>query len=98
MFKTFCTVIILGMAARISAIRKTPQHNKDVCDLAVLVQKEVTKDGVTNTEKTWYKVTCWEGLADKATKMIQAGDYIYVQGILNVSKWKGNDGQPQMTL
>jgi len=75
------------------------QGGQAVCDFSVAVNETWTvKD--TNEKKertTWFRVTCWRGLAETINTHVHKGMLVFVAGTASVSSWM-KDGEPQASL
>jgi len=56
---------------------------------------------------TWWRVTCWRGLAETVTKYVGKGRMLFVEGVvqgeahdgaLNPRVWTGQDGTPRASF
>lgn len=59
------------------------------------------KDRQTQEQRentTWYRVSCWNGLADVAKNFIKKGKQVMIVGKVTASAYLGQDGQPRATL
>jgi single-strand DNA-binding protein len=59
------------------------------------------KDTNSNEQKektSWYRVTCWRGLADVCNKFVKKGMSVMVSGTVAASSYMGQDGQPRASL
>ena len=86
--------IIVGNVGKDPEMRYTPQ-GKAVAAFSVAVNR---KRG-TETETTWFRVTCWEKLADTVNQYLKKGRQVMVIGDqLKASAWVGQDGEARATL
>lgn len=88
---------IVGYAGGDPSMRYTPQGTP-VCDFSVAVTRRFGQ-GEDRTEKTtWFKVTCWNKLAEIANEYVRKGGQVMIVGEIDVSPWADKQGQPQATL
>ena len=88
------STIIVGNVGKDPEMRYTPQ-GKAVAEFSVAVNR---KRGA-ETETTWFRVTCWEKLADTVNKYLKKGRQVMVIGDqLKASAWVGQDGEARATL
>lgn len=80
---------LLGHIGQDSEMKYTPD-GKAVTTFSVAIS-----DGKDST--TWYKVTCWEKLAETANEKGKKGTPVYVEGRLKLNEWQGKDGQKKVT-
>ncbi len=52
-----------------------------------------SQDGQTSQETDWFRVICWEKLAETADQYLKKGQRVYVEGRLQMRKYTGRDGQ-----
>lgn len=91
--------IIIGNVGKDPDMRYTPT-NIPVCSFSVAVT-ERWNDRQSNEKKektTWYRVTCWRGLAETASRFVKKGMPIMVIGTVDVRPYKNNAGEPAATL
>ncbi len=91
--------IIIGNVGREPDMRYTPT-NIPVCSFSVAVT-ERWNDKQTNEKKektTWYRVTCWRGLAETANQYVKKGMPIMVVGTVEVRAYKNNAGEAAASL
>jgi single-strand DNA-binding protein len=71
-----------------------------VCDFSVAVSRRWTdrNSNEQREETTWFKVSCWRGLAEIAGQHVRKGMQIMVTGRINASAYLGQDGQARASL
>lgn len=50
------------------------------------------RDGKTQEETDWHKITCWETLAELAMDYLHTGRAVYVEGRIRYEEWEDEDG------
>jgi single-strand DNA-binding protein len=55
-------------------------------------------DGQMQETTQWFRVSCWNKLADVASQYLKKGASVYVEGPLLVREFTGNDGQKRFSL
>jgi single-strand DNA-binding protein len=50
------------------------------------------------SEATWYPITCWDGRAELAEKVVKKGDLIWIEGTPQVSSWQDKSGTTRTDL
>ncbi len=91
--------IIIGNVGRDPEMRYT-QSGVAVCDFSVAVSRR-WNDRTTNEQRektTWFKVSCWRGLAETANQYVRKGMQIMVTGEVDASAYLGQDGQPRASI
>lgn len=83
---------IIGHLGRDPEMRYTP-GGTPVTNFSVAVsRRRRSPDGQTMDETDWFRVECWERLAEIADQYLKKGSRVYVEGRLRVRKYTGNDG------
>ena len=94
----YAKVQILGHLGHSPEVKTTPT-GKNLCQFSVAVSKKFNdKDGTAQTRTAWYRVTCWEGLAQIAAQYLQKGSAVFVNGGLDVREYTGRDGTTKTAL
>lgn len=91
--------IIIGNVGKEPELRYTP-NNVPVCTFSVAVT-ERWNDKQSNEKKektTWYRVTCWRGLAETANQYVKKGMQIMVTGTVEVRAYTNNAGEAAASL
>ena len=91
--------VIVGNVGRDPEMRYTPGGTA-VCDFSVAVNRRWT-DKQTNEMRektTWFRVTCWNRLAETVNQYVYKGMRVLVAGEVDASAWVDNEGNPRATL
>ncbi len=95
---SFNKIIIVGNLGRDPELRYTPQGNA-VCNFSMATnEKRRDKAGDLQDITTWFRVTLWGRQAENASKYLQKGSPVYIEGRLRVDEWTDRDGNPRQTL
>lgn len=92
-------ITIVGNVGRDPELRYT-QNGVAVCDFSVAVNERWT-DRNTDEQRektTWFRVTCWRGLAETVNQYVYKGMLMMVVGTIATSEWLNQDGEPQSTI
>lgn len=91
--------VIVGNVGRDPELRYT-SGGVAVCDFSVAVSQRWTdRDTSEQREKTtWFRVTCWRGLAETVNQYVRKGRQVLVTGEVEASAWTGQDGEARATL
>ena len=87
------SVVLVGRIATDPEMRYTPS-GKTVTNISIAVNE---KYGDAETT-TWFRVSCWNGLAEVTNKYLSKGDLVLIEGSLRGDEngapriWTGNDG------
>lgn len=91
--------VIVGNVGRDPELRYTPS-GVAVCDFSLAVNR-VWTDRNTNEQHektTWFRVTCWRGLAETVSQYVTKGRQVLVTGEVDASAWTDNEGNPRASL
>lgn len=77
-------VQLIGYVGARPVVRAT-QKGRPVANFNVAVHGG--KDANGEEKSTWYPVTCWDGRAELADKIVQKGDLIWIEGTPEISSW-----------
>ena len=77
-------VQLIGYVGSRPTMRQT-QKGRPVANFNVAVHG--AKDANGEEKATWYPVTCWDGRAELADKIVQKGDLIWIEGTPEISSW-----------
>lgn len=95
---SFNKIIIVGNLGRDTELRYTPQGNA-VCNFSMATnEKRRDKSGELQDITTWFRVTLWGRQAENASKYLQKGSPVYIEGRLRIDEWTDRDGNPRQTL
>jgi len=91
--------VIVGNVGRDPELRYTPQ-GQAVCDFSVAVNRRWTdRDSNEQREKTtWFRVTCWRGLAETVSQYVTKGRQVLITGEVDASAWLDPEGNARATL
>jgi single-strand DNA-binding protein len=73
---------------------------KPVCSFPVVSSRN-HKDDAGNwneTETTWRRVTCWDGLAENVTESVRKGDQVVLTGREYMEEYETNSGEKRTSL
>ena len=91
--------VIVGNVGRDPELRYTP-NGQAVCDFSVAVNRYWT-DRISNERReknTWFRVTCWNKLAEAVNQYVRKGRQVLVTGELDVSAWLDDKQVPHATI
>ena len=91
-------LIVVGRVGQTPELRYS-QGGVAVCNLSVAVNEKWT-DKATDEKRektTWFRVTCWRGLAETVNQYVTKGMLVMVIGTITASAWMKDD-TPQATL
>lgn len=83
---------IIGRLGRDPEMRYTP-GGTPVTNFSVAVnRRRRSQDDQMAEETDWFRVVCWEKLAEIADQYLKKGTLVYVEGRVQIRKFTGNDG------
>ena len=92
-------VILTGNLGRDPEMRYTGDGTP-VTNFSMAVNESWVKDGERQEKTTWFRVTCWRGLAETVKTYLAKGRKVLVEGRLDSDPetggpktWTGDDGQ-----
>ena len=95
---SFNKIIIVGNLGRDPELRYTPQGTA-VCNFSMATtEKRKDKTGEFQDVTTWFRVTLWDKKAEVASKYLQKGSQVYIEGRLKLDEWTDRDGNTRYTL
>jgi len=89
--------IIIGNLGRDPVMRYTP-NGKAVTDFTVAVNNRYQEEGEWKDKTTWFRVTCWDRLAETSNQYLKKGSKVFVSGRIDVSTWTDKQGETRATL
>ncbi len=95
---SFNKIIIVGNLGKDPELRYTPQGTA-VCNFSMATnEKRRDKSGEQQDITTWFRVTLWNKQAETASKYLQKGTQVYIEGRLKLDEWTDRDGNVRQTL
>jgi len=91
--------VIVGNVGRDPELRYTPS-GQAVCDFSVAVSRRWT-DRTSNEQRektTWFRVTCWNKLAETVNQYVSKGRQVLVTGEVDASAWIDSEGNARARL
>ena len=88
---------VIGFAGSDPEMRYTPSGNP-VTSFTIAVNRRYQDNMGNNQEETeWFRVVCWNRLAESVNNYAHRGGKYYVEGRLRSNTWQGQDGQMRFT-
>ena len=78
--------IIVGNLGRDPEMRYTA-NGKAVTVFTVAVNNRSQEDGEWKDKTTWFRVTCWDKLAETTNQYLKKGRKVFVVGRVDISTW-----------
>jgi single-strand DNA-binding protein len=88
MAKSLNKVQLIGNLGRDPEIKYAP-GGQTVTQFSIAVARNSKKDG---EQTDWFKVICWEKLAEIADQYLKKGSRVFVEGRLQIREYTGRDG------
>ena len=91
-------IMLIGNLGRDPEMRFTPS-GKPVTDFTLAVnRRRRSPEGETIDETEWFRVNCWDRLAEIADQYLSKGTKVYVEGRVHIRKYTANDGQERTSV
>ena len=95
---SFNKIIIVGNLGRDPELRYTPQ-GQAVCNFSMATtEKRKAASGEMQDHTTWFRVTLWGKQAENASKYLQKGKAVYIEGRLRLEEYTDKEGKTRQTL
>ncbi len=95
---SFNKIIIVGNLGRDPELRYTPQGTA-VCNFSMATnEKRRDKNNELQDITTWFRITLWGRQAENASKFLQKGNPVYIEGRLKLDEWTDREGNTRQTL
>ena len=93
MAKSLNKVQLIGNLGRDPEMKYAP-GGQAVTQFSIAVARNSKKDG---EQTDWFKVICWDKLAEIADQYLKKGHRVYVEGRLQIREYTGWDGSKKIT-
>lgn len=91
-------IMLIGNLGRDPEMRFTPS-GKAVTDFSIAVNRRRRSAGGDFTDDTeWFRVVCWDRLAEIADQYLSKGTQIYVEGRVQTRRYTANDGTERTSV
>lgn len=91
-------VTLIGNLGQDPELRYTPS-GEAVCNFSLATnERRKDKTGEFQDVTTWFRVTLWRNQAENASKYLEKGRSVYIEGRLRLSEWTDRDGNSRQTL
>lgn len=91
-------IMLIGNLGRDPEMRFTPS-GKPVTEFSLAVnRRRRSPEGEFVDETEWFRIVCWDRLAEIADQYLSKGTQIYVEGRVNIRKYTANDGQERTSV
>ncbi len=85
-------ITLIGNLGRDPEMRFTPS-GKPVTDFTLAVnRRRRSPEGDQVDETEWFRIVCWDRLAEIADQFLSKGTQVYVEGRFQSRRYTGNDG------
>ncbi len=89
---------IIGNLGGDPEMRYTPTGAPVTSFNVAVTERRRQADGNQQETTQWFRVSCWNKLAEIASQYLKKGMQVYVEGPLLVREFTGNDGQKRFSL
>ena len=89
-------VILVGHLGKDPEVRHL-DGGVSVASFPLATSETYTKDGKKVEQTEWHNVVMWRGLADIASKYLQKGKLVYIEGKLRTRSFEDKEGNKKYT-
>ena len=91
-------IMLIGNLGRDPEMRFTPS-GKPVTDFSLAVnRRRRSAEGEFTDETEWFRIVCWDRLAEIADQYLSKGTQVYVEGRLTTRRYTANDGTERTSV
>jgi len=91
-------IILIGNVGRDPEMRYTPSGSP-VTNFSIAVSRQFKgQDGESREETEWFRVDCWNRLAEIANQYVVKGRQVYVEGRLRGRTYQDRNGETRISL
>ena len=89
-------VILVGHLGKDPEVRHL-DGNVTVASFPLATSETYNKDGKRIEQTEWHNIVMWRGLADVASKYLQKGKLVYIEGKLRTRSFEDKEGHKKYT-
>jgi single-strand DNA-binding protein len=89
-------VILIGHLGKNPDVR-TLEGGVSVASFPLATSESFNKDGRKVEQAEWHNIVMWRGLADVASKFLQKGKLVYIEGKLRTRSFEDKEGTKKYT-
>ncbi len=89
-------VILVGHLGKDPEVRHL-ESNVSVASFPLATSETYNKDGRKIEQTEWHNIVMWRGLADVASKYLQKGKLVYIEGKLRTRSFEDKEGNKKYT-
>lgn len=89
-------VILVGHLGKDPEVRHL-EGGVSVASFPLATSETYTKDGKKVEQTEWHNIVMWRGLADIASKYLQKGKLVYIEGKLRTRSFEDKEGHKKYT-
>ena len=82
-------MLVIGHLGTDPDMRYTPNGNPVTSFRLATSRRYTTSDGERREETEWFRVVCWNQLAERCNQFLTRGKKVYVEGRLKSDTWDG---------
>lgn len=90
--------IVVGNLGRDPEMRYTASGTPVTSFSVATTRRWKSAEGEDREKTTWFRVSAWGQLAETCNQYLTKGRLVLVEGEVDASAWKGNDGEARATL
>ncbi len=89
---------IIGNLGADPEMRYTPSGAPVTSFNVAVNERRRQPDGQMQESTLWFRISCWNKLAEVASQYLKKGANVYIEGTLSTREFTGNDGQKRFSL
>lgn len=94
----YSKTIVVGHLGRDPEMRYTPSGQPVTSFSVASTRRWTGQDGTQQEKTTWFRVTAWGKLGELCNQYLAKGRLVLVEGDIEASAWKSQDGEPRASL
>lgn len=84
-------VMLIGHLGKTPELR-TLEDEIAVTSFPLATSEMITKSGIRSEITEWHNIVMWRGLAEVASRILQKGQLVYIEGKLTTRKFSDKEG------
>lgn len=88
---------LIGNVGRLDDLKYT-QSGTAVISFSLAVNRTWTQNGERKEDTTWFRCSCWRGLAETVSQYVSVGQQVHVSGRVSASAWVDQSGEARASL
>lgn len=94
----YSKTVVVGHLGRDPEMRYTSTGQSVTSFSVATTRRWTSQDGNQQEKTTWFRVTAWGKLGELCNQYLTKGRLVLVEGDIDASAWKSQDGEPRASL